>query len=98
MTTAPDDQPTQASIRRAPKFGAFLVVGGGLGLIATLVLTSLFPADPRVGFAASFAYFALFGVPAGVLIGALLALLFDRRSRKRAKSVTVERTEEHPPA
>ncbi|MDP3209609.1 MAG: potassium transporter Trk [Rhodoglobus sp.] len=77
------------SIRRAPKIGAFIAVGAVLGALVTLVLTSLFPTDPSVGFVALFAYFALYGIPAGVLVGAVVALVLDRRSAKRAKSVDV---------
>lgn len=96
MSDAPNDQPIRVSIRRAPKFGAFMIIGGGLGAIVTYVLTALFPSDPSVGFWASFAYFALFGIPAGVLVGALLALLFDWRSRRHATDVTVERLAPSP--
>ncbi len=85
------------TIRRAPKIGAFLAVGGVLGALGTLVLTSLFPSDPSVGFVALFAYFCLYGIPAGVLLGALLALTLDRRSARRAKTVDVIRkTVEEP--
>ena len=78
-------------IRRAPKIGAFLVVGGLIGALVTLVLTAQFPVDPNVGFIALFGDFCLFGIPAGVLLGALLALLLDRVSRKRAREVVAER-------
>ncbi|MBU1250969.1 MAG: hypothetical protein KJ659_05025 [Actinobacteria bacterium] len=97
------DQPTPASepaperdrvtVRRAPRISAFLVVGGFLGFLATLIVTSLFEADPGVGFAASLAYFSLYGVSAGVLVGAVLAVLADRRSRRRARMIEVEREE-----
>jgi hypothetical protein len=80
----------QATARRAPKLGVFLLVGAALGALVTLVLTSLFPADPNVGFAASFAYFLLYGIPAGLVLGALVGLALDRRSRRRARTVTVE--------
>ncbi|MEQ1737776.1 MAG: hypothetical protein ABL886_15390 [Rhodoglobus sp.] len=76
-------------IRRAPKIGAFLAVGGVLGALVTLVVTALFPVDPAVGFVALFAYFCLYGIPTGVALGAALALVLDRRSSKRAKSVDV---------
>lgn len=79
----------QVSVRRAPKLGVFLVVGAVFGALVTLILTSLFPADPNVGFGASFAYFLLYGVPAGVVIGALIGLAFDRRSRRRARTIEV---------
>ena len=84
-TPAPDAGTEKITVRRAPKIPAFLIVGGGLGAIATFVLTSLFPVDPLIGFGPLFAYFALFGVTGGVLLGAILALIVDRRSRKRAK-------------
>ncbi|QOD93567.1 MULTISPECIES: hypothetical protein [Microcella] len=97
------DQPTPASepasdrdrvtVRRAPRISAFLVVGGFLGFLATLIVTSLFEADPGVGFAASLAYFSLYGVSAGVLVGAVLAVLADRRSRRRARTIEMEREE-----
>lgn len=85
---------TEMRVRRAPKFPAFMIVGGGIGAIVTLALTSLFPADPSVGFGALFGYFALFGVPAGVLLGAVLAIILDRVSQRRAKKVSVEVTTE----
>lgn len=84
--------PVSVTIRRAPKIGAFLAVGGVLGALGTLVLTSLFPVDPSVGFVPLFAYFCLYGIPAGVLLGALLALVLDRRSARRAKSVNMLRS------
>ena len=85
-------EPTSTvKIRRAPKIGAFLVVGGLVGALVTLVLTAQFPVDPNVGFIPLFGYFCLFCIPAGVLLGALLALAFDRRSRKRSREVTAAR-------
>ena len=80
----------QVTVRRAPKYPAFLIVGGGIGAAVTFILTSLFPFDPTVGFGASFAYFCLFGVPVGVVLGALLAIILDRRATKRARQVGVE--------
>jgi len=83
---------TQARIRRAPKYPAFMIVGGGIGAIVTFILTMLFPSDPNVGFAALFGYFALYGVTAGVVLGALLALFVDRFLLRRAKDATIELT------
>lgn len=87
---APATEVQQVSIRRAPKLGVFLILGALVGAFVTLILTSLFPADPEVGFAASYAYFLLYGVPAGVVIGAIIGLAFDRRSVRKARTVTVE--------
>lgn len=77
-------------MRRAPKFGAFIVVGAGIALVATLIATAQFPADPNVGFATLVAYFCLFTVPAGAALGAVIALLIDRRSTRRAKTLAAE--------
>ena len=92
-TTPSDDQDaaneTEVQIRRAPKYSAFIIVGGGVGAIITFILTAIFPVDPLVGFGALFGYFALYGVTAGALVGALLALLFDRIGLRRARPATV---------
>ena len=91
-----DDQPahvrdtsSDVRIRRAPKFPTFLILGGGVGAIVSFTLTALFPVDPAVGFGALFGYFALYGVTAGVLIGALIAIVLDRRSLKHVSTVAV---------
>ena len=84
---------SEVSIRRAPKVGVFLVLGAALGALVTLILTSQFRADPSVGFLASYAYFCLFGIPAGVLLGGLVALVLDVVSTRRARTVTVARDE-----
>ncbi|MBU1589152.1 MAG: hypothetical protein KKH51_14590 [Actinobacteria bacterium] len=89
MSTPTTDQVT---VRRAPKIPAFIFLGAVVGVIVTLVLTSLFPADPSVGFGALFAYFALYGVTAGVVLGAVVGIVIDRVSSRRAKTVSVEVT------
>lgn len=92
------DASQQVGVRRAPKLGVFLLTGAALGAIVTLILTGLFPADPNVGFFASFAYFCVFGIPAGLLLGAVVGLLLDRRSRRRVRMVTAEREAAGPEA
>ncbi len=86
-----DPERSEVRLRRAPKLGVFLLVGAAIGAIVTLILTSLFPADPAIGFAATFGYFLLFGAPAGAALGALVGLVIDRISIARARTVTVER-------
>lgn len=79
----------RASIRRAPKVPVFMLLGAMLGVVSALVLTSVFEVDPLVGFAATFGYLCIYLIPAGLVLGALVALAFDARSRRRAREVTV---------
>ena len=83
---------TEVTIRRAPKVPVFLIFGGALGAIVTLVLTMLQPADPNVGYPTLFGYFLLFGLPAGVLLGALVAIVLDIVSRRTIRTATAEVT------
>lgn len=91
------DKPTDVRVRRAPKFGRFAIIGGAIGAIGTFIATALFPADPSVGFWALFAYFALYGITAGVVLGLLLAFVFDVVSSRRARTVTAQREEVSEP-
>ena len=94
----PAPQPEQSTVeadvtvRRIPKYSRFLIVGAGLGAIATFILTASFPSDPAVGFGALFGYFLIFGVPLGVAVGALVAIVLDLALRRSARRVTAERT------
>ncbi|MET4782183.1 hypothetical protein [Glaciihabitans sp. UYNi722] len=83
---------TQVRIRRAPKYPVFIILGAGLGAAVTFILTALFPIDPNVGFGALFGYFALYGIPVGAVAGALVAILLDLLSNRRAKTLDAEHT------
>jgi hypothetical protein len=75
-------------IRRAPKFSVFLVLGALVGIFVSLVLTAAYPIDPTVGFGPTFGYFAIYGFVGGLLLGSLVALIFDRVLARRAKTVS----------
>ncbi len=89
--TEPMTERATVQVRRAPKIPAFMVVGGLVGFLGTLIATSLFPADPQVGYAALLGYFSLYGVTAGVLVGAIVGIVLDRRSQKRVRTLEAER-------
>lgn len=84
-----DEQEQRARIRRAPKFSVFLVIGAVVGIFVSLVLTASFPIDPTVGFGATFGYFAIYGFVGGLLLGSIVALVFDRVLSRRARTVPV---------
>ena len=90
-----DEQRTSVTIRRAPKFSVFLVVGALVGILAALILTSVFPADPAVGFGATFGYIALYGVPLGAFLGAVVAILLDSLASRRTVEVIAGRLDVH---
>ena len=90
MSDSPTE--TEVTIRRAPKVPVFLILGGALGATVTLVLTMLQPADPNVGYPALFGYFLLYGLPAGVLLGAIVAIVLDIVSRRSTRTATAEVT------
>jgi hypothetical protein len=90
------DEQQEVRIRRAPRIGVFVSLGVVLGVIGTLIATSLFEPDPAIGFTATFGYFLIYGVPAGALLGSTVALILDAVSRRRARTATATRTA--PPA
>ena len=87
---------TEVTVRRIPRYSRFLIIGAGLGAVATFILTASFPSDPKVGFGALFGYFLLFGVPAGAVIGAVVAILLDIGLTRRARTGLAERTTVDP--
>lgn len=84
---ADEEERTAVTIRRAPKFSVFVVVGVLIGILVSLVLTSIYPADPAIGFGATFGLFSLFGIAFGGFIGAAVAILLDWRASRRATQV-----------
>jgi len=89
---------SKVRVRRAPKYSAFIIVGGAIGVIVSMIITSLFPFDEQTGAAATFGYFALYGLVGGVLLGSLLALILDRVTMRRARDAEAETTTvEAPP-
>ena len=78
-------------VRRAPKIPAFMVDGGLLGFLVVLIVTPMFPVDPLVGLPALIGYFSLYGITAGVVLGAIVGIVLDRRSQKHARTLDAER-------
>lgn len=86
-----------ARVRRVPKYGVFLLLGAALGLIAALVLTFSFggtaEASTNTGLEYSvgqvFGFVLLICVPVGMALSALVALVLDRRARRRSREVRI---------
>ena len=90
-------------VRRAPKYAVFLIAGAGLGLLVALILT--FASDgtadtsPNTGMIYSqgqvFGFLALICITAGLVVGAVTALILDRVLARRTREVTVDRETIH---
>lgn len=92
----------EVTIRRAPRFGVFIVGGAVLGFLVTLVVVSLtYQIDAKQGqesFGTLVGYFSLWGVTIGMFVGAVVAVVLDRVFSRRAARLTAERVEvELPP-
>lgn len=95
LAAAPD-----ATIRHAPKFGAFITAGAIVGFVVGLVATALVnPEIPLATDGSGFLPFldgenavrtvmAVSGAVLGGFVGGLLAVLADRRSVRRTAATT----------
>ena len=88
----------QISVRRAPRYVPFIVAGGVLGIIAAAFVSFAAPAPKDYTQESVFGYFMVLFAAAGVLLGAITALVLDRISLRRAQRATVEEIEDDEPS
>lgn len=88
MTSAPGDGPEPsaanartARLRRAPRFGRFIGTGVVIGAVLALVLTLVSQPAPGAGRGTVLIYLLTFLVLLGGVVGAVTAVVADRRSR-----------------
>ena len=95
MTDESDDQFTESevSIRRAPRLARFLILGAGLGAVVAFVLTAIAPPEKDVAFGTVFGFLLVVALPVGLALGAVVAVLLDRRSLRRATTVVAGKIE-----
>ncbi|GAA1954627.1 potassium transporter Trk [Microbacterium deminutum] len=99
-----DDHVERVRVRRAPKFSVFLLAGVALGLLVALILTFAFSGtaavSPNTGLLYSqgqvFGFLALACITAGLALGGVVALIFDRRSSRHTREVIVDHLSVHP--
>lgn len=98
-----EDHIETLQVRRAPKYGVFLSVGGALGIIAAMILTFSFTGSlfesPNTGMVYSqgqvFGFLALICISVGILVFGVLALVLDRMMSRKTHDVTVDRETVH---
>ena len=80
MVSEPPRKVRRAPNPRYPRFRAFLVTGGLVGLLLGVFLGAFGPDDTRYGTSAAVGFLGLLCAALGVLAGGLVAVLLDRRS------------------
>jgi hypothetical protein len=89
------------TVRRAPRYGRFILLGVIVGAIVALILTFAFSGQPDPEAARPFDRGQVFGFllllcgTIGAALGAVVALLLDRSSARRARAVSVEHESTH---
>lgn len=88
------------TVRRAPKYVPFLILGGLVGFAAAAVIAYALPGDASYDRGAVYGFFLVPCAAAGVILGAIAALVLDRASVRRARRGVVEAMPEaeHPAA
>ena len=77
MSRQPD---TRGPGGRRPRFSAFLLTGGLLGLVVGFFMSVLGPVDARYDASAVVGFLGVVCVGLGVLVAGVVAVLLDKRS------------------
>ncbi|WP_261792338.1 hypothetical protein [Arthrobacter sp. PM3] len=90
--TAPGNSPQrrEITVRRAPKYVPFLILGGLVGIGVAAVLAYAFPGDASYDTSSVFGFFMVLCAAGGAILGAVVALVLDRLSVRRAQRAVVE--------
>ena len=80
----------EVTVRRAPKYVPFLILGGLLGVAVAAVIAYALPGDASFDRSSVFGFFMILCAAGGVILGAATALALDRRRVRRAEHAVVE--------
>ncbi|WP_285115289.1 MFS transporter [Leifsonia sp. fls2-241-R2A-40a] len=83
--------PAEVSVRRSPRYFRFMITGAVLFGIIALILTFSFPENPTYDRGSVFGFLLAVCATIGVAVGAVVALLLDRATARRARSVQADR-------
>jgi hypothetical protein len=95
MSDGPEEHGTvtegSVRVKRSPRYARFMLAGFLVFAVVALILTFAFPENPTYDRAAVFGFLLLFFGVVGVAIGAVVALLIDRSSTRKARTVLADR-------
>ncbi|MFF2246306.1 hypothetical protein ACFVTM_19275 [Arthrobacter sp. NPDC058130] len=80
----------EVTVRRAPKFVPFLILGGLVGVAVAAIIAYALPGDASYDRGSVFGFFMVLCAAGGVILGAAAALVLDRLSVRRAEHAVVE--------
>ena len=87
----------EVTVRRAPKYVPFLILGGLVGVAVAAAVAYGLPGDESFDRGSVFGFFLVMFGAGGAILGAIAALLLDRRSVKRQKRAIVEAVPDSEP-
>ena len=87
----------EVTVRRAPKSVPFLILGGLVGAAVAAVVAYGLPGDESFDRGSVFGFFLVMFGAGGAILGAVTALLLDRRSVKRQQRAIVEAVPDSEP-
>lgn len=91
------EETVEARVRRAPRWGVFLGIGVGVGVVLAFLLTIGGSFQASAATQVSYPFGQVFGfvllgtVPLGVAVLGIIALLLERAARRTERVVRVER-------
>ncbi|HJW00427.1 MAG TPA: hypothetical protein VJ617_15155 [Arthrobacter sp.] len=80
----------EVTVRRAPKYVPFLILGALVGVAVAAVVAYGLPGDESFDRGSVFGFFLVMFGAGGAILGAVAALILDRRSVKRQQRAIVE--------
>ena len=97
----PSEQPPaerrEVTVRRAPKYVPFLILGALVGSAAAALVAYGLPGSTSFDAGSVFGFFLVLFAGGGAILGAVLALVLDRRSVKRQRRAVVEAVPDSEP-
>lgn len=83
------------TVRRAPRYPAFILAGLAAGVLVALVLTFAFPENAEYDRGQVFGFLLLWAGAIGAAVGGVVALLVDRALEKRRREAVAEHEATH---
>jgi hypothetical protein len=93
----PPAERREVTVRRAPKYVPFLILGALVGIAAAAFVAYGLPGNASFDAGAVFGFFLVLFAGGGAILGAVLALVLDRRSVKRQQRAVVESVPDSEP-